>query len=209
MPSDLQVFVKWKEQTVFAGEDVECTITFKNVAEIAESEPSTPHPQHQRRTSRAVNVATANDGYFAAKSSPTFFFGGSRRSVPSSPRRSALGSHRVSASLSSPLTGSHSFPPLHAPSHLNNGSNYQHKRSVSILSIESDNSGVLEKPPASSQYTRPRAWAHGRSASLQITPNRVGGLEELLPSGMVADAIFVFFYLLIIQVLNHPSGEIL
>ena len=36
MPSDLQVFVKWKEQTVFAGEDVECTITFKNVAEIAE-----------------------------------------------------------------------------------------------------------------------------------------------------------------------------
>ncbi|OKL62588.1 hypothetical protein UA08_02964 [Talaromyces atroroseus] len=179
MPSDLQVFVKWKEQTVFAGEDVECTITFKNVAEIAESEPSTPHPQHQRRTSRSLNA----DGYLPAKSSPTFFFSGNRRSVPSSPRRPALGSHRVSASLSSPLTGSHSFPPLHAPSHLNNGPNHQHKRSVSILSIESDNGGALEKTPVSTQFSRPGPWAHGRSASLQITPNRAGGLEDFLPSG--------------------------
>lgn len=198
MPSDLQVFVKWKEQTVFAGEDVECTITFKNVAEIAESEPSTPYyPQHQRRASRPLNAVIPNDGgYFAPKSSPTFFFGGSRRSVPSSPRRPTPGSHRVSASLSSPLTGSHSFPPLHAPSHLNNGSNHQHKRSVSILSIESDTSAsTLDKPSTSTQFTRSRPRAHGRSASLQTTPSRANGLEEPVAFGMVVDVMLHPFIL--------------
>lgn len=185
MPSDLQVFVKWKEQTVFAGEDVECTITFKNVAEIAEEKANnTSHQQqHQRKVSRPLNALNGsnNDGYFAAKSSPTFFFNGSRRSVPSSPRRPTLGSHRVSASLTSPLTGSHSFPPLHTPSQLNNGApnSHKHKRSVSILSIESDNGGALDKSPAT-QYSRSRSWGHGRSASLQIPPSRSNGLDELL-----------------------------
>ncbi|GJN74177.1 intracellular protein transport protein (Sat1) [Purpureocillium lilacinum] len=31
-PSNIRVFVHWAEQTVFAGEDVKCTVTFKNVA---------------------------------------------------------------------------------------------------------------------------------------------------------------------------------
>ncbi|EOA91039.1 uncharacterized protein SETTUDRAFT_125481 [Exserohilum turcica Et28A] len=30
--SNIRVFVQWKDSTVFAGEDIECTITFKNVA---------------------------------------------------------------------------------------------------------------------------------------------------------------------------------
>ncbi|KAH0548232.1 hypothetical protein GP486_008058 [Trichoglossum hirsutum] len=32
--SSIRVFVHWTEQTVFAGEDVECTITFKNTAPV-------------------------------------------------------------------------------------------------------------------------------------------------------------------------------
>ncbi|KAF1962969.1 Rgp1-domain-containing protein [Byssothecium circinans] len=32
MSSNIRVFVQWKNPTVFAGEDIECTITFKNIA---------------------------------------------------------------------------------------------------------------------------------------------------------------------------------
>jgi hypothetical protein len=83
--------------------------------------------------------------------------------------------------LSSPLTGSHSFPPLHTPSQLNNGppNSHKHKRSVSILSIESDNGAALEKSPAT-QFSRSRPWGHGRSASLQMPPSRSKELDEFL-----------------------------
>jgi len=40
LPSSLRVFVHFKDETVFAGEDVECTITFKNVGST--SRDSTP-----------------------------------------------------------------------------------------------------------------------------------------------------------------------
>lgn len=211
MPSDLQVFVKWKEQTVFAGEDVECTITFKNVAESVEEKSGNArhqHPlqqqhhqqqqqnqqQHQRRASRPLNILNgSNDGYFTSKSSPTFsFFNGSRRSVPPSPRRPTLGSHRVSASLSSPLTGSYSFPPLHTPSQLHNSapSKHQHKRSVSILSIESDHGAVLDKSSGAVQSPRSRSWGHGRSASLQIPPRQTSsGLDDILNLGTLSFCI--------------------
>ncbi|SPO03481.1 related to RGP1 Reduced growth phenotype protein [Cephalotrichum gorgonifer] len=47
--SDVRVFVKWHEQTVFAGEEVKCTITFRNVASI----PNILTPQHPgQRTPR-------------------------------------------------------------------------------------------------------------------------------------------------------------
>ena len=36
MPSDVQVFVKFAEPCVFAGEEVRCTITFRNVADLRE-----------------------------------------------------------------------------------------------------------------------------------------------------------------------------
>ncbi|KAM0231146.1 hypothetical protein ACHAPO_008762 [Fusarium lateritium] len=30
VPSNIRVFIRWHDQTVFAGEEVKCTITFKN-----------------------------------------------------------------------------------------------------------------------------------------------------------------------------------
>src|SRR5277367_3160708 len=42
--SNIRVFVQWSEQTVFAGEDIECQITFKNVAAVPNAPRSSSHP---------------------------------------------------------------------------------------------------------------------------------------------------------------------
>lgn len=177
MPSDIQVFVKWKEQTIFAGEDVECVITFKNVADApgdAANGPSTP--QHGRRASRSLNGIPSsgnNDGFFSVRSPASLFFGSKGRSAPQSPRRPPDRSHRVSASLSSPLNGPNSYPPLHTPPpRFDQSSGHRHKRSVSMLSIESDTGSAADKPSLSSPLGRPGHRAHGRSASVQILPRR-------------------------------------
>ncbi|RAL17749.1 putative intracellular protein transport protein (Sat1) [Aspergillus homomorphus CBS 101889] len=173
MPSDIQVFVTWKDQTIFAGEDVECTITFKNVAET-NVEPHHGGPtSHHRQTSRATS--THSESLFSLKSPHKFFFGPHRRSVSTIPKKSP--SHRLSSSVSSPLIGSHSFPP---PSTPRNGSvaSGKHKRSVSILSIDSEGTGE-PTPRTSSQFNRPRpVRGHGRAASLQVLPRRYEAYED-------------------------------
>lgn len=162
MPSDIQVFVRWKDQTIFAGEDVECTITFKNVAESSpNSGPGEPH-SHQRRHSRAVNTSSNSDSFFSLKSP----FSQSRRSY-SKPF------HRVTSSLNSPWFGSHSFPPPSTPSTPRHGpsSGHKHKRSVSILSIDGEGGGENTQIPRSPSRPKP-ARGHGRSASLQVLPRQ-------------------------------------
>lgn len=173
MSSDIQVFVKWKDQTIFAGEDVECTITFKNVADGAAESKNGGQHTHQRKQSRAANVTPHSDSFFSLKSPHNLFFNNHRRSFPTRNPQ-----HRISSSLSSPLIGSHSFPP---PSTPRSASSYghKHKRSVSILSIDSEGGGD-KTPRTSSQFSRP--WqtrgGHGRSASLQVVPKRYEGYED-------------------------------
>ncbi|KAF4123655.1 RAB6A-GEF complex partner protein 2 [Geosmithia morbida] len=41
-PSNLRVFVHWHDQTIFAGEEVKCTITFKNVASDSDRSQKPP-----------------------------------------------------------------------------------------------------------------------------------------------------------------------
>lgn len=175
MTSDIQVFVRWKEQTIFAGEDVECIITFKNVAETSSPDAHGPqHPVHQRKASRSITVGSQSDSYFSLKSPQNFFFNNHyhRRSLTLSPRNKTFDrSHRISSSLGSPFGAAHSFPPQ-SPSTLGPGSNHKHKRSISILSIDSEGGGH-DKTPATPQFNRARpARGHGRSASLQILPRR-------------------------------------
>jgi len=178
MPSDIQVFVKWKDQTIFAGEDVECTITFKNVADTsADSNSIGGEGQHSRKGSRVANHTATHsnsDSFFGFKSPQALFSG--RRSFSISSQRKPY--HRTASSLSTPLAGSHSFPP-------NSGNNpstprtwqpgHSHKRSVSILSIDSE--GQTDPSPSPHQYNRP-VRGHGRSASLQVPPRRNNSYEE-------------------------------
>ncbi|KKK14223.1 hypothetical protein AOCH_000341, partial [Aspergillus ochraceoroseus] len=183
MPSDIQVFVKWKDQTIFAGEDVECTITFKNVTEKG-VEPGTGGPQtpHQRKQSRA---ASTHSDSFSLKLPSNPFKSPHRRSYPLIPRKSP--SHRFSSSVSSPLIGSHSFPPPSSP-RIVSPPGHKHKRSISILSIDSEGGagGTAgdKTPRTSSQFSYPRPIrGHGRSASLQVVPRRYEGHEDAIGKG--------------------------
>ncbi|KKZ68409.1 hypothetical protein EMCG_00178 [[Emmonsia] crescens] len=168
MQSDIQVFVRWKEQTIFAGEDVECTITFKNVTPSDSSTDLSASQKHSRRGSRPMNGVVNGGNYSPAKSLNPFSFN-NRRSGVASPLNRQHGfdkSHRTAASMSSPLALSHSFPPTTATN--NNGvqaSGHRHKRSVSIISLEPEKQG----PPSVNQRV---GRAHSRSASFQVFSKR-------------------------------------
>jgi RAB6A-GEF complex partner protein 2 len=178
--------VRWKEQTIFAGEAVECIITFKNVAENSNSE-SSGHPQHPPpKTPRAVNASSNGDSYFSLKNPQDHFFHNNRLSVSQNSRQKSLNwGHRPSASAGSPFI-SHSFPPLHNTSNLGHerSQNNKHKRSVSILSLESE--GGTDRVPIPSQFnrSRPVRGGHGRSASLQISPRTVG-IDDIPRLGII------------------------
>ncbi|KAL4785180.1 Rgp1-domain-containing protein [Aspergillus varians] len=179
MSSDIQVFVKWKDQSIFAGEDVECTITFKNVAERSE-DPNNAQTPHLRRQSRTTTTTPRSDS-FSVRLPSNPFRSPNRRSYPIVPRQSPS-SHRISSSACSPLIGSHSFPPSSTP---RNGppASHKHKRSVSILSIDSEggNPSVAgdkaPRTPSQLNHSRP-VRGHGRSASLQVAPRRYEGYED-------------------------------
>lgn len=196
--SDIQVFVRWKDQTIFAGEDVECTITFRNVAESNNPDSNdhsgqlTPH-QSQRKQPRTGNSDSSS--FFSLKSPQNLFFGSGRRSSSISPHKKP--SHRFSSSLST----SHSFPPPSTP-RVGPPPGHKHKRSVSILSIDSEGAGAGagaggtggggggggDRTPSSStsspfSRTRPPR-GHGRSASLQVLPRRNESYDEAFAKGV-------------------------
>lgn len=178
MPSDIQVFVRWKDQTIFAGEDVECTITFKNVAEGSSS--SKGQSSHQRRQSRAANTPANSESFFSAKSP----FSQGRRSYPVSPSKKPF--HRVTSSLNSPWFGSNSFPPPSAPPARPNGPppSHRHKRSVSILSIDSEGGGDKTPSPNHLPSRSKPTRGHARSASLQVPPRKEDSDDGAFTRGM-------------------------
>lgn len=181
MPSNIQVFVKWKDQTIFAGENVECTITFKNVAETR-PDVNAGEGQHQRKASRVANHSNNNnsDSFFGFKS-PQRLFSDRRSFSIGSPRRPTA--HRTASSLSSPLVSSQSFPPAGNPSSTPRSWQPGHsgKRSVSILSIDSE--GQPENSPSPHLSRGKPARGHGRSTSLQITPRRNGSYDDSYKKG--------------------------
>ena len=179
MPSNIQVFVKWKDQTIFAGEKVECTITFKNVAE-QKSDVGPGGEGHQRRVSRVANHASNNnsDSFFGLKS-PGLFSG--RRSFSISSQRRPP-THRMTSSLSLPPVASQSFPPANNPSTPRGWQpGHSHKRSVSILSIDSEGQPDSSPSPNYNRTRPPRG--HGRSTSLQIAPRRNDSYDDSYKKG--------------------------
>ncbi|EPS28286.1 hypothetical protein PDE_03232 [Penicillium oxalicum 114-2] len=180
MSSNIQVFVRWKDQNIFAGENVECTITFKNVADSA-SESGHGDTGHQRKLSRSANLpaTSGSDSFFSLKSPHALFSG--RRSYSISSQRKPF--HRTASSLNSTIPPSNSFPPTSTPSTPRSWQpGHNHKRSVSILSIDSE--GFPEKaPPAQNQGRARPARGHGRSASLQVVPRRNESYDESMRKG--------------------------
>ena len=167
--TNIRVFVQWTEQTVFAGEDIECQITFKNIAPTPNPSRATLHPPSANGLApggdrqRKTPVAQSKNGSALSSSSR-----------PAPPSRG----HRTTLSLNVPVNTVRSQGASDSwngvPLKGREGS--AHKRSVSIISIGASESGVVgDIAGHGGKGERPRITkSHGRSASLQIVPRRHG-----------------------------------
>ncbi len=166
-PSNIRVFIRWHDATVFAGEEIKCRITFQNVA------PSQPSVSSAGNHSSQSSPQPVRDSNSAA--SPLHHPNRSKATglvPPPTPRR-----HRSSLSLSVPsVTSSRSHHragsipwspqtgPESQPTHSNG-----HRRSISIVSIGSAGTGDSQRPGSASSAKAQRASrGHARASSLQI-----------------------------------------
>ena len=170
MPSDIHVFVRFKEQAVYAGEDVECTITFKNVAGI-QLNPSPPAPKsgrHSRRVSlveQAAQTPRVRSGGWGAESS--------RLAVPQhqgSWGESGRGHRPTSLSQVPTDSTQEDGQPATVKELRNAKPGHNHHRSVSIISLGSPDvdthpisTPTLELP----NRTRPSV-GHKRASTVQL-----------------------------------------
>lgn len=164
-PSDIRVFVHWHDQTVFAGEEIRCTITFKNVAQTSEQQRSQRQPPQAGRHKLTSSLQTPRAKASASLTGPpSASTGRGHRRTALSMSVPSTSSRRGSGSIQWPSGGpGGESRPKHA-----------HKRSVSIVSIGSvntvdDHGPKNENTAASSKATRPMR-AHHRASSLQILP---------------------------------------
>ncbi|KAI1210303.1 Rgp1-domain-containing protein [Annulohypoxylon truncatum] len=161
--SNIRVFITWDDQTVFAGEDIKCHITFKNIApgpnqtRSSSQQPPTI-PERSRQPSPLLSPRTKpNNGL-----------------TPPAPTRG----HRSTLSLTVPSSSSRlrGPPQQWTPTQSSpQRPGHAHKRSLSIVSIGSAATIEEQSHGKSSPARPPRPpRGHGRSASLQISPR--GGL---------------------------------
>ncbi|KAI8934833.1 hypothetical protein NX059_008514 [Plenodomus lindquistii] len=165
--SNIRVFVQWKDATVFAGEDIECTITFRNVAPpegrahppVRQPNGFAPAGDRQRKLLPPVHSSTR----------PTISRNSSFASAQPPPQ--TVRSPRPALSLHTPSTPGDRRPPLTptaAPASNTHGQ--RHGRSLSIISLGTnattdgthDRGIPIRRPPR----------GHARSASLQVVPGR-------------------------------------
>ena len=163
--TNIRVFVQWTEPTVFAGEEIECQITFKNVASNPPPPRTLLHPPltngfagGERQRKPPVSQARNNNTL-----SPR----------PPPPTRG----HRSTLSLTAPVgigraaPGPGSWTGGHSKA---SASGSTHKRSVSIISIGASENTADDIASNGTAEGQRIARAHRRSASLQIIPRRNG-----------------------------------
>ena len=171
--SNIRVFVQWAQQTVFAGEDIECEITFKNVATI----PDVPRSVYQSNSFNGF----AQGGERQRKTTPLQSSGTQlKNTTGQNPRPPVSGrGHQTTLSLNVP----------NSDDFLQRGSAYRsgrqgdaaseprpHRRSISIVTL-----GITERAGEEStaiqnvdDRTRRPSRGHVRASSLQILPRRSG-----------------------------------
>ncbi|KAH8677365.1 Rgp1-domain-containing protein [Xylariales sp. PMI_506] len=164
LPSNIRVYIHWHDQTIFAGEDIKCRITFKNVARPS-NQPS--HLDRSRQPSPLLGTPRKPN---------------SRSNGLTPPVSSRGRGHRTTLSLNVPAGHSRSkssstvqwIPPQPQPP---TRPGHTHQRSLSIVSLGST-ATVEEQPQNSVKTPLPQQQRskrrHGRSASLQISPRAAG-----------------------------------
>lgn len=169
---NIRAFIHWDDQTVFAGEEIKCTITFKNIA---------PEQGSQRSSNRPIGGAGAGERNNRQRAKPNVAGLNQPMTLSTGPSRG----HRTTLSLSAPAaftrrsSGSTQWPqlPPHPPKS-GDTRGHSHGRSVSIVSIGSA-SGTAGDDTQSSPVSRPQrpGRGHGRATSLQIAPRAGLGIS--------------------------------
>ncbi|KAB8346050.1 hypothetical protein FH972_023102 [Carpinus fangiana] len=183
--SNIRVFVTFKESTVFAGEDVEATITFKNV-EIKRPKPQRPGLAIVQANGTATpSVAPSQPSQPVSKAALS-----RAPSVASNVKKPAhltASRHRPAISLN--IVDSASTRPR-GPGSTTGGVNIaepspgtpKHGRSVSIVSLGSEASRGERLRGSQPSHTPSRpGFKHGRSASVQVSSpsQRIGRSPSL------------------------------
>ena len=167
--SDIRVSVKWKSSTVFAGEDIEGIITFKNVSQVDNLHlspstgecASTRDLDYDRQRETLLHFPTEGQASHSPAKLP---------SIPTVPHRSAkihksalsLSTHRAFAA--SPAHGEQGVSSTESSSRTS-----KQRSSVSIVSIGGETVTEARSPDASTNSARP-VRGHVRAASLQLLP---------------------------------------
>jgi len=152
MPSDIHVVVRFQEQSVFAGEQLRCTITFKNVANLPE--PVSPG-YSRRRSSRRQSISQ-----LAAQSTRNLAvqrLGHNGRQIDSAAE--PHGRHRATASLQTTVPVTDSLDPTERPA--------IKQRSVSIISVTSPIPTGDHVNTTSGSWATQQRLSHQRSSTVQ------------------------------------------
>ncbi|GAM84400.1 hypothetical protein ANO11243_023940 [Dothideomycetidae sp. 11243] len=162
MPSHLRTYVQWRDHSVFAGEDIECVITFKNVARTPQQrdrDAAQPRPRSRLDPLQPILERQRNTTLSTTFTKTTLARLPSVASASTAPQRPG---HRATLSLgvepSTPPTD-HAFIQRRPKAH---------GRSLSILSIGTGNGSPAGSRNSPASPGRP--GCHARSASLQMTP---------------------------------------
>lgn len=178
--SDIRVSVQWKQSTVFAGENIECRITFKNISQPRSTRRS-PSPRSQIRghTSGRERWKDA----LPPQATPT-----RTHAIPLpniSVSQAKLRAHMPALSLSAPSgTGQGSGGNLQSgASRSEKPPEHSHRRSVSIFSIAGDTSTSDKTHDGKTSASGRPGGKHARAASLQVLPRMAGAFSAGPSSG--------------------------
>ncbi|KAH0026661.1 Rgp1-domain-containing protein, partial [Aureobasidium melanogenum] len=158
--SKVRAYVQWKDSSVFAGEEIECIISFRNTCDDDDDQQAPDDKTTSSRHKPAQRQRTVTHSTQQLSTAP---------SVAPSVAGSRTPSHRPTLSLTvyPPPTNAHARVPSHAASNATTTSARHapnHGRSLSIISMGSDKAATTN--PMNSR--RPPARGHGRSASMQV-----------------------------------------
>lgn len=175
---------------MFAGEEVKCKITFKNVSHASNFRRS-PSPGSQSRTPGSGRERWIESLHSQPQQSPTSH--SYKSSVPHLKSPQLNGSlHRSTFSLnphSIGLKNSSDTSPPEGASENSHPTERRHKRSVSIVSIKNEAPAIRDSFGEGYLGSKRPNRSHARAASLQVLPHRTGMSSAPL-SGKIYPPIF-------------------
>lgn len=170
--STIRAYVDWRKGAVFAGEDVECIITFTNTTPVQarDSHDTTASQSHEHSSSSQENHGAQTVTASHKAQSPKI-----KSQMPGT-QKSRKANHRRNLSLNLAKNTVYGSSPKQEIDKTMRGDRggQNHERSLSITSI-----GIRGEKGVRSTVTDPNTdprRAHGRSASLQIMSLGSGGM---------------------------------